>query len=449
VKKLIILLLLVGGFLAGAVWWFNRRQNGDGNGAQYTTAPVEYGRIVETVSATGIIQPKQVYTVGSETVGRVIEILVDINQEVEEGAILARIDDQAARKQRDQAVTAIEAAQIGVRQATAQRDTAKKVLEREQTRPPELRRDIEVQVLTNQLTGAEAALEAARNKVTQAKEGLALAEIALNKAIVRAPILRSPEDTSSVGALVEIAPSAKKRKFLVLDRRISLGQMIGPILQGNLFTLAGDFDTVQIEAQVAEGDISKVAKGLKADFTVASYSDIDLQFQGKVTDVRLLPVNDRGAVFYKVILEAKNERDPETGRWQLTPGLTTTIEIVRREHDNTWKMPGMALSFQPEEAKLSAGAREKLKKWQTVKDRDDWKPVWVVGEDKKPWPILVRIGGVNRQSEKGIRDMAKSLTEVLEWDPDLAVKPDPAKPESYPQVIIAAPQSKGGFSLKF
>lgn len=447
-KKLIVLLLLIGGAFAGAAWWFNHHQHSASSGAAYTVVPVEHGRIVETVSATGVIQPRQLYAIGSETVGRVVEIGVDFNQEVEEGAILARIDNQASLKQREQAMTAIEAAKIGVKQAIAQRDTAKKVLEREQTRPVELRRDLEVQVLTNQLISAEAQLDGALNKVKQAEEALALAEVALSKTVIRAPILRATDDGSPVGALLDTSGTAKKRKFLVLDRKVSLGQMVGPIVQGHLFTLAGELDTVQIESQVAEADISKVSKGLTADFTVASYSDTETPFKAKVSDVRLLPVNDRGAVFYKVILEAKNERDPQTGRWRLTPGLTTTIDIERRKHDQAWKMPAMALSFQPDEAKLSESARDKMRKWQDVKTHDQWRPVWVVGEDRKPWPLYVRIGGMNNQSEPGIRDL--SFTEVLEWDPEMAVKPDPVKANTIPEVIIAAPPGKSGsFNLKF
>ncbi len=442
-KKLFIILLLLGGGFAGAAWWWHRHHAGSGNGNAYTTMPVEFGRLVETVSATGVVQPRQTYSIGSEASGRVVEIAVDFNQEIEEGAILLRLDDQVASQQRDQARTAIEAAGIGVKQAAAQRDTAQKVLEREQTRPPELKRDIEVQILSNQLAASEAALEGARNKVKQAEQALALAELALTKTVVRAPVLKGSEKSSGIGSLAEGASASKpRRKFLVLDRKVSLGQMVGPPLQAHLFTLAGDLDTMQIDAQVAEGDVSKVAKGLTADFTVASYSDADLHFTGTVRDVRMLPINDRGAVFYKVILEAKNESDPATARWRLTPGVTATIDIIRRQHDKTWKMPAMALSFQPDDTKLSEAARAKLRRGQADKEREHWRPVWMVGEDHTPWPVFVRIGGTNKAGDMGIRD--QSFIEVLEWDPELSSKPDADKQETYPQVIIGAPQEKAG-----
>jgi HlyD family secretion protein len=452
VKKLIFLLLLLGGALAGGAYWISQRGNGASGAGSYTLAPVEFGKLTETVSATGVVQPLRAYQVGSELSGRVVEVAADFNQEVEEGAVLLRLDDQTARKQRDQARTAVEAARISVRQAEAQRDTARKMLEREQERSPELRREIEVQVLSNQLRAAEAAVAGSRIKVTQAEESLELAELALSKTVIRAPVLKGAEKAPGVGRLVEDSTSPSSRhRFLVLDRKVSLGQMIAPPLSAHLFTLAGDLGTVQIEAQVAEGDISKVSRGLTADFTVASYSEVELHFQGKVTDVRLLPVNDRGAIFYKVILEAPNERDSATGRWRLTPGLTATVDIVRNQHERAWKMPVMALSFQPDETKLSEGAREALRKGQDRKDQEQWRPVWVLGEDRTPWPLFVRIGGTNKAGDTGIRDL--SFVEVLEWPADRAVKPEAGRPETYPQVIIAAPPGKAGLfnppSIKF
>jgi hypothetical protein len=223
---------------------------------------------------------------------------------------------------------------------------------------------------------------------------------------------------------------------------VSLNQMIVPPLSSHLFTLAGDQSVMHVEAQVAEDDIRKVKRGLDADFTISSDGDTELHFHGKVVDVRSLPINDRGAVYYKVIVEVRNQRDPKTGRWQLTSGLTTTVEIVRRQRPRAWKMPAMALSFQPEEGLLTAAARDKLKHWQGHTNADHWKPVWVVGSDRKPWPIFVRVGGVNAAGETGLRDL--SFTEILEWDPELSPRPEADKASTYPQVIIAAPPGKHG-----
>jgi membrane fusion protein (multidrug efflux system) len=443
VKKLLLVLLLLGAALAGGAWFLTQRYAGQ-RGAACTEVAVEYGPLAETVSVTAVIQPPRVYPVGTEAVGKVVEVAADFNQVVEEGAVLLRLDDRAARQKRDQAATAVDAARAALGQAEGTRDAALAVLERERRLDPALRRVTETRLAEGHLKSAEAAVEAARVKIRQAQQELALAELALEHTVVRAPVLREEDaDHAGVGALAGEKPVSSRapRKFVVLDRKVSLNQMIEPPLNGQLFTLAGDQAVMHVEAQVPEGDAGKIRRGLEAEFTVAS-EDADLHFRGKVKDVRLLPINDRGAIYYKVIIEARNQRDPATGRWRLTPGLTATVDLQLRKRAHAWKMPAMALSFQPEEAQLSKQAREKLKRWESVKDADWWKPVWVAGTDGKPWPVFVRVGGKGPAGETGLHDL--SFTEVLEWDPELAPRPEAGKPSTHPRVIIAAPPGKHG-----
>ncbi len=447
VKKLLVILLLMGALIAGGAYWLNQRRTGAGPEITYSTVAVEFGSLTETVTATGPVQPARVYVVGAQAQGEVVEVRADFNQEVEEGEILLRVDDRPARQKRDQAATAVAAARKLVEQAQAKQNEARVALDIERGLGSASSEN-KLRLLEAQLRTVDKAVEIAQDKVRLAQTELDGAELAVRYTVVRAPVL-VPDGSSQapgkqgagVGALSPDEPRGERRKFLVLDRKVSLGQTIGPPLSGHLFTLAGELSVVHVEAQVAEGDIGKVVKGDAATFTVAS-GDEDVEFEGKVIDVRLLPVSDRGAIFYKVILEAQNRRDPDTGRWALTPGLTANVDILRRRHERTWKMPSVALSYQPEEALIGPEARAKLKAWQSHKDADHWKPVWVVGKDKKPWPLFVRVGGKNAAGKPGIRDL--SHTEVLEWDPELADRPDSARPETIPEVIIAAVAARTG-----
>lgn len=447
VKKLLVFLVLTGGALSGAYYWFQQRGKGSKDVA-YSTVPVDHGRLTETISATGVVQPRQVYVVGTELAGKVTEVLADFNQEVEEGAVLLRLDDRAARQRLAEAQAAVDVAEAGVRQAEGVRDSALTLLEREKSRDPLVRREIEIKILENQVRSAHLAIESAQFKVKQAQQAVAQAELGLKLTVVRAPVLRPVDGSSAaevrpgVGGLSEELNNGERRKFLVLERRVSLNQMIGPPLSGHLFTLAGDLSVMHVEAQVAEGDFPRVSRGLPVEFTIPGAGDEDPVFHGKVEDVRLMPVNDRGAIFYKIIIEVRNDRDQATGRWKLTPGQTATVEVLRRTHERVWKMPATALNFQPDDAQITPAARDRLEKWDARKDREDWRTVWVVGGDNKPWPLFVRTGGVGPKGETGIRDL--SFSEVLEWDPELAQKPDPANPTTWPEVIIAAQAVKGG-----
>jgi HlyD family secretion protein len=194
---------------------------------------------------------------------------------------------------------------------------------------------------------------------------------------------------------------------------------------------------MQAIAQVAEGDIGRVRRGQRAEFTVSTYGD-DVSFAGKVADWRLLPTSDHGAIFYRVVIDVANRKDPATGDWQLRPGMTASVDVVVRRHDNVWKIPVAAVNFQMPEEYQDDAARAKLKQWQARKDADQWKAVWVQGANRKAWPEFVRLIA-NSGQDPGIRDA--QFDEVLEWDPDMP-PPDPNNP---PQFIIGAPPpSKGG-----
>ena len=69
-------------------------------GPRYTTEPATVGTLVVTVSATGNLQPTNKVDVGSELSGIVDEVLVDDNDRVKKGQVLARLDLVQARRTR-------------------------------------------------------------------------------------------------------------------------------------------------------------------------------------------------------------------------------------------------------------------------------------------------------------------------------------------------------------
>ncbi|MBV9123681.1 MAG: efflux RND transporter periplasmic adaptor subunit, partial [Planctomycetes bacterium] len=274
-----------------------------------------------------------------------------------------------------------------------------------------------------QLDAADAQVDAARAKVQEADALVAKAELGLKLNTVRAPA-----------------------SGMIIDRKVVLGQLIGPPLSAQLFTIAPDLGHLQLHAQIAEGDIGKVRPGLKAQFHVYAYADTNTLFQGTLTQVRMLPTNLQGAVFYDGLIDVDNQYDPNFKKaqvWMLRPGMTATVDIIRRVHKDVWKMPTSALNFQLDEQFQSAAARQKIQKFEARPDHDDWQMVWVM-KDHQPWPVFVRVGGLNEAGEvAGIAE--GQFKEVLQWDPELS-PPDPKNPATYPQVITSAPPAhKSGF----
>ena len=111
--------------------------------------------------------------------------------------------------------------------------------------------------------------------------------------------------------------------------------------------------------------------------------------------------------------------------------MTASIDIVRLEHANVWRVPVGALNFKMEGAYQTESAKARLAEW---KDRlkTDWRVLWVWDETtKQPTPIFVRIGA--KIGEVALKDGEGN--EILEWEPGKA-------PTGPLRVIIEAPPAR-------
>ena len=446
-KKLFVVLLL--GFVAtlAGCWWFAEHGAAD-EGDGYTLVPVDYGRAADAISATGVVQPRDVYVVGSELAGRVVDVRADYNQEVAEGDLLARLDDAGVRERLKQAELGVQEAQAGLRQAESarrrfhRRAAHQGAIHRDSPANRPRRRAASTQERRSRRRGgadqgAVGGRGAAARRGQHRPDGNPRAGPRRgNRNGVRRPRRRRLGDPGAGAA----APKSK-HTFTILDRAVSVNQIVGPPASARLFTLAGGLEQMRIDVQVAEGDVGRVTRGQTAEVKGPGGDDRPA-FAGRVEDVRLTPSAEHGAVFYTVVVGVRNERDADTHDWRLRPGMTANVDILLRVHEAVWKMPVAALTFQPDPSLQSDAARAKLARWQQRKDAESWRTVWVLGADRKPWPLFVRTGGRDARGQTGIQ--TTEYSEVLEWDPDV---PSPSADDeaSYPRVVIAAPTPKRSF----
>src|SRR5207244_10811546 len=157
---------------------------------------------------------------------------------------------------------------------------------------------------------AEVVVREAQLKVEQARTAQRQAQYGVDLLVVRA--------TTETGTTA--GPSAPRRTYIIIDRKVVAGQLIAPPASAQLFTLASPLDRMHVHAQVSENDIGKIRPGLSATFTVYAYTEEEARFQGKVLEIRQ-PTNVHGAVFYDTVIDVSNQRDAKTGEWKLRPGM--------------------------------------------------------------------------------------------------------------------------------
>jgi HlyD family secretion protein len=420
VKKILLFLLFAGAALAGIVLWYSLPHGASLSEKSLTFASLQYGNMQDVVSATGVLEPRETLVVSTEVPGVVKVLLARVNDTVGEGAVLATLDDGKLQLKVEEAENGVRTAKAALAQAEAARDAGEIGLKTQIDLESRGGFRSEREQAEAQAKAARAGVLAADARVLAAETGLKEARLALDQTQIKVP--GNAESTGS------------RREYLVLDRQAQMGQMVGP--QGPpLFTLAGDLSGMELRAQIAEGDINKVRKGLRAVFTLSGFGDEDIEFTGTVKEIRPLAVNVKGAVYYDAVIEVANRKDARTGEWRLRPGMTASVDIIRREHKNVWRVPSAALNFQLDEAYQSDAVRARVAEWKKRPDHGQWQTLWTWDpSQRKPAPLFVRTGGL-KDGDTGLKD--NEGNEILEWESGK----EPAN-QSPPRVIMAAPPAR-------
>ena len=294
--------------LAGGAWTFGRADASEA--PAYRTATVERGNVTATVSATGKLGAVRTVQVGTQVSGQVSAILVDFNDRVRKGQLLATIDPTLQRQ-------AVQDAQAGLERAQAQLDLA----EQEYQRNKQL---FDAKIVTAAEYGSVSATQSvARANVKSARIALDRARQNLAYTNIHSPI-----------------------DGVIVERNVDVGQTVAASLSApQLFLIANDLADMQILASVDESDIGAIARGQEVRFTVQSYAN--RQFTGRVSQVRLQSTTTDNVVSYTAVVSVANT----TGA--LLPGMTATLQFTTGAASDALTVPNAALRFRPTEAMLA------------------------------------------------------------------------------------------------
>lgn len=256
------------------------------------------------VSATGTINPIEMVDVGTQVSGKISEVLVDFNDEVKEGQLLAKMDMRILSSSLKESKANLNKAQVVLDQTQRALDRSKELYE--------------------EGVIAKVELERAQDDHNNAKATYTIAKLQLEK------------NSVNLGYADIISPI----DGVVISREVDVGQTIAasfttPIL----FSIAKDLKEMKIEASVDEADIGLVKQYQKVIFTVDSYPEEE--FGGVVAQVQLKPTVVQNVVTYNVIILIEN---PEL---KLMPGMTATLIIRTDERPNSISVPNSALTFDP------------------------------------------------------------------------------------------------------
>ena len=278
---------------------------------KYKTEAVTRGNVTMTVTATGTLSAVTTVQIGSQVSGVIARLYADFNSHVKRGQLLAELDPTPFQ-------ALVEQRQADVTKSKVEAANAKITYDRQ-------RRLVGAGLAAQaDLDAARAQYEAAEAQVQQSNAALQQAQTNLHYTNINSPI-----------------------DGVVVDRQYDVGQTVAASFQApTLFSIAQDLTKMQVQADVDQSDIGRVAVGQLARFTVDAYPDEE--FRGRISQIRLNASVNQNVVSYPVIIEVPNPDE------KLRPKMTANVTIDVAQVQNVLRIPNAALRFKPPEDEKTA-----------------------------------------------------------------------------------------------
>ncbi len=259
--------LVIGGIIGAIILLISLSKAGvfgeKDKGKEVEVAKVEERTIIETVSATGKIQPEIEVKISSEVSGEIITLPVKDGQIVKKGDLLVRVNPKLYTQGLNRSQAGLSNTKAGLSQIDAQYKEAKLSYERSQKLFEKgiiSKADWEKSIAT--FEGARAAKQAAYYTVQSASATVNESKENLGKTAIYSPI---DGTISKLG--VELG-----------ERVLGTQQMTGTEMMR-----VADLNNMEVEVDVNENDIVKIAIGDVAKVEVDAY--LNKQFKGIVTSI--------------------------------------------------------------------------------------------------------------------------------------------------------------------
>lgn len=359
-----------------------------GNGRQqgrFLTEDAARGNLVVTIAASGTLQPTRSVDVGSELSGTLEAVLVEENDRVKRGQVVARLDTAKLEDAVVKSRAAVAQMEATVAEARASLKRLRHVAELSGGKVPS----------QTELETAEAALKRAEANEASARAVLKTDETNIHKAVIRSPI-----------------------DGVVLTRKVEPGQtVVAAMTTPVLFTIAEDLTKMELQVKVDEADVGTVRLGQPASFTVAAWAG--REFPATIERVGIGSTVTDNVVTYKTVLTVANDD------LALRPGMTATARIVTARRENALLVPNAALRFAPPAANAPASQGSIVARLLPRPPQPQKKPaqapsngvpqVWVL-RDGQPAAIPVQTGVSNgRHTEILDGELKEDMAVIVDY----------------------------------
>jgi HlyD family secretion protein len=303
---------------------------GGGDAIEVETGYAHKRTVIETVTASGKIQPEVEVKMSPEVSGEIIEVNVVEGQQVSEGDVLVRINPDIYESAITRARAAVNSAKSGLAQSRAALVEAEKLWKRNQVLFEKgAISEQEYDAAQRAISVSELQEEAARYQLQSAEANLDEAYKNLKRTTIIAPISGtvSQLDVELGERVVGTATMTGTEMLRIAD--LNAMEVLVEVNENDIVKVAmGDTTLIEIDAFLGEtfkGVVSEIANSAK--LTLGASADQVTNFEVKI----------------RVLNQSYAKLQEEYGAYPFRPGMTATVDIITNKVKDALVVPIVAV----------------------------------------------------------------------------------------------------------
>jgi HlyD family secretion protein len=366
---------------------------------EVTIEKSETRNLIETVAASGKIQPETEVKIQSEVSGQIIELPVKEGDLVKQGQLLVKINPDLYTSALNRAQAGLNSAKSNLSSARArlaQAEAQFKATDLNYVRQKKLFEDnaiskSEYETFTSQW-------ETSKAEVSAAKEAIASAEFSIESA--QAGVNEANDNLKRTTILAPMTGTVT-----ALNKELGETVLGNNMMSGDVIMKVSALDFMEVNVEVNESDIVRVNLGDTALVEVDSYKDE--KFKGLVTEIGNTALNamtttlsmDQVTNFsvkirilpesYQHLMQNKPANDSP-----FKPGMSATVDIITDKADNVLCVPIKAVATREDttSSSLTERFKKRMEETESTKEADD-------KNSDKPMEVVFVFNGTTNKAE--------------------------------------------------
>jgi HlyD family secretion protein len=358
-----VVIVIIGLVIAKKVGWI-----GSNDATKISVESAAKRDIVETVSASGKVQPEKEIKITADVSGEIVELYVKEGDVVKKGTLLCKINPEIYLSSLDRAQAAVNGSVANLSSSKSRLAQAESQFQKAELTYNRNKKLFDDKVISTQdFESIKSAFEVAKAEVDAARMAIASGEFTIKSS--QASLKESRENLNKTNIYAPVDGTVSKLSKEKGERVVGTNMM-----EGTEIMRLANLNEMEVNVDVSESDIVRVSRGDTAEIEIDAY--LGRKFKGVVTEVAnsatISGVQSTDQVTnytVKARILRESYQDLLVGKSAdfspFRPGMSTTIDIITNRVLSVLSVPIAAVttrdSLKSESKKTAEVTNSKVK----------------------------------------------------------------------------------------